>query len=195
MNPHICVVYYFYLTLSLSQWKIFFLYHSRVCTWGQGGFFSFWKFMSKNNKGACQRPHIMAGCRFPSVLSPCVCRAQRTLYLFVGLFVVVALSPKTPAPHRPIYHCHHPGSSIWLLWNYINMKSYDYMISYPPPTSLIVENDYLFRVTRHIMIQVWFHNSNRWPGDCGRILDGMAPVFWVTMQQPTNKPTNKQSGR
>ena len=40
------------------------------------------------------------------------CRAQRTLYLFVGLFVVVALSPKTPAPHRPIYHCHHPGSSI-----------------------------------------------------------------------------------
>jgi hypothetical protein len=28
------------------------------------------------------------------------CRAQHMLYLFVGLFVVVALSPKTPAPHR-----------------------------------------------------------------------------------------------
>jgi hypothetical protein len=40
------------------------------------------------------------------------CRAQRMLYLFVGLFVGVALSPKTPAPHCPIYHPLHPGSYI-----------------------------------------------------------------------------------
>jgi hypothetical protein len=81
-------------------------------------------------------------------------RAQRPLCLFVGLFVGCCIvtqnasatpSNLPPPPPRVVY--------LIIVKLYINMKSYDYMISYPPPTSLIVENEQLFKFARHIMIQ------------------------------------------
>ncbi len=138
MNPHICVVYLFYLTLSLSQWKIFFLYHSHVCTWGQGAFFSFWKCTYKNNKGACHRPHIMAGRRFPSVLLPCLCLLPRPAHaLFICWFVCwccvvtqntgATLPNLPPPPPRIIY--------LIIVKLYIYMKSYDYRLGRGSSTS------------------------------------------------------------
>jgi hypothetical protein len=82
------------------------------------------------------------------------CRAQPPLCLFVGLFVcccIVAQNAGTTPSNLP----QPPPRVVYLIIVklYINMKSYDYMISYPPPTSFIVENEQLFKVTRHIMIQ------------------------------------------
>ena len=124
---------------------------------GIRGIFFFLKiYMSKNNKGACHIPHIWLDAAFPLSSRHVFvsCHTHRPLCLFVGLFVgccvVTQNAGATPSNLPP------PSPRVIYLINgksYMYMKSYDYMISYPP-TSLMVENEHLFRVTRHdIMIQ------------------------------------------
>jgi hypothetical protein len=85
---------------------------------------------------------------------PLAAPSARFVYLLVCLLVgccIVTQNAGTtpsnlpPPPPRVDY--------LIIVKLYINTKSYDYLISYPPPTSLIVENEQLFKVTRHIMVQ------------------------------------------
>jgi hypothetical protein len=53
--------------------NLFFVPQPRMYLGMRGIFFFLKIYMSKNNKGECHRPHIMAGRRFPSVLLPRLC--------------------------------------------------------------------------------------------------------------------------
>ena len=170
-STHLCGLLVLLNTLSFPMKNRFLVPQPRMYTGTRGIFFTLKIYMSKNNNGACHRPHIMAGRRLPFVLSPRLCLFPRPApALFICWFVCWLLHCH---PKRRVHAIQSPSattrSSIWTPSNlppppprvvyliivklYINMKSYDYMISYPPPTSFIVENEQLFKVTRHIMIQ------------------------------------------
>jgi hypothetical protein len=98
----------------------------------------------------------MAERRFPSVLSPRLCLLPRPApALFMCWFVGWLLHCHPKCRRHTIILPLPPPHVVYLIIVkfYIKMKSYDDMISYPPPTSLLVENEQLFKVTRHIMIQ------------------------------------------
>jgi hypothetical protein len=73
-----------------------------------GIFFTLKIYMSKNNYGACHRPHgwtPLPLCPLAASL-PLAAPSARFVYLIVSS-LVVALSPKTPAPCHPIIYCNH----------------------------------------------------------------------------------------
>ena len=97
-STHLCGL----LVLSLSQWK-FFLYHSRVCTWGQGGFFSILKFTCLKIIIKVRVTDHMAGRRLPSVLLPRLCLLPHPVPALFICWINCWLL------HCHSKHLHHPG--------------------------------------------------------------------------------------